>query len=113
MRKMPRGGSSTTPPSSSGVLRSTWKPLASRPFAVRRRISESSLSRPGECASSRKMPQYSSLTSFLLSKESLLCGAGREGFRQRHVLGAVHVDDRLDHLSVHRLARLVKPAEIL
>jgi len=44
MRNMPRGLAS-------------WKPLASRPFAVRRRISVSSLSRPGECASSRKMPQ--------------------------------------------------------
>src|SRR5499426_1260230 len=68
MRKMPRGSSSITHPSSSGVLSSTWKPLASSPFAVRRRISESSLSRPGECASSRKMPQqYGSLTLSLLS----------------------------------------------
>src|SRR5262249_7036926 len=63
MRKMPRGCFSTAPPSSSGVMSSTCTPSASSPFAVRRRISESSLSRPGECASSRKMPQqYGSVT---------------------------------------------------
>src|SRR5215467_885825 len=198
MRKMPRGSSSITPPSSSGALSSTWKPLASSPFAVRRKISESSLSRPGECASSRKMPQqYGSLTLSLLlgrapirahllrcrarphaprtgstprvrpsrgasqldpsrrppmstphshllvaarvrtlhvQKVRLGCSpcatsrrwtlladfalqsrrmASGEGFGERYVLGPVHVHHRLDHLAVHRLARLEEPLQVL
>src|SRR5260370_30687803 len=111
MRKIPRGLASPATPSSSGVLRSTWNPLASRPFADRRRISASSLSRPGECASSRKMPQqYGSLTRCLSLGSR---GARGQRFGQRNVLGSVHVHDGLDHVPLHRLPPLHPPGEVL
>src|SRR5215467_941611 len=39
--------------------------------------------------------------------------AGGEGFGERYVLGPVHVHHRLDHLAVHRLARLEEPLQVL
>src|SRR5260370_7927398 len=111
MRKMPSGGVSAAL-SSSGARSSTRTPRPSRCLPVRRRISASSLSRPGECSRSRKRPQYVRSLPPLLLLGSCAPLSSRERLRRRHVQAAVHVHHRLDDLAVERLAPPVEPLDV-
>src|SRR5262249_28778635 len=138
IRNTNRGRGSVRLPTSSALFRLTWKPSASRCLAVRRRISASSVSRPGEFVRSRKMPQQdSSITRWSSGtpvegpqplpnlphgrtpkvRDLVGCSCSSRSHRQRlgegHILDPVHVHDRLDHFTVHRLTTPVQPGQIL
>src|SRR5213593_4524970 len=107
MRKTKRGRASSTPLTSSGVLRMTWSPRASRCLPVRRRISASSDSRPGECATSLKTPQqYEPST-----KQLLYPSRQGQRFGNRDVVGPVDVYDGFDDLAVERLPCPAEPGQ--
>src|SRR5262245_33810273 len=115
LRNTECGRASVRCPISSAALRPTWNPAASRCLAVRRRISASSVSRPGECACSRKMPQQDKSFTRRTSRvyRSRSCSPPPDRLGERHVLCPIDVDDRLHDLRVERLARAMEPAEVV
>src|SRR5262249_43532903 len=119
----PQDPSASLPPS---PARSTYKKYASR-AAFGRRFAAGPLSPPSTFSTrpcrppcARRAPQRGPSASLprrwiLLAPRPLQSRrlAGGEGFGERYVLGPVHVHHRLDHLAVHRLARLEEPLQLL
>src|SRR5437763_1547661 len=105
----PCGRSGGRLPMSSGLWTSTRKPRASRCLPVRRRISVSSVSRPGECACSRKMPQQNESLTCHPPCRSRLGLLRDQRFCQGYVLGPVDVYNCIDDLGVDRLTRHQPP----
>src|SRR5262245_65369520 len=105
MKNTPRGRSPSGQVTSSGLWIRTRKPRASRCLPVNLRISLSSVSRPGECADSRKIPQqYATLTRHppYASRRRLASG---QRLRQGYVLWTVNVHNSIDDLTEKRSLR--------
>src|SRR5262245_24797948 len=99
MKNTPRGRSVGGQVTSSGLWIRTRKPRASRCLPVNLKISLSSVSRPGECADSRKIPQqYASLTRHPLYASRRWLGFGQR-LRQGYVLRTVDVHNSIDDLT--------------